>query len=162
MSDQIYAKDVMRRDVETVGPHDSLRDVINLMVDNRVSGLPVLDRKDRCVGIISTTDILRLEQEQADRSDDEYEEEIGSYYNPDTQHWENIRFSGSIDQIPEMEVREAMSTGIVSVHLDTPLRQVADQITAKGIHRILVLDDEQRLHGIISALDFVRLYAESD
>lgn len=162
MSQQIFARDVMRRDVETVGPHDSLRDAINVMVENQVSGLPVLDRKDRCVGIISTTDILRLEQEQAERGDEEYEEEIGSYYDPDTQHWENIRFSGSIDQIPEMEVGEAMTGTTVSVHPDAPLRQVAEEMTAKGIHRILVLDDEQLLHGIISATDFVKLYAESN
>lgn len=162
MSKQIFARDVMQRDVETVGPHDSLRDAINVMVDNRISGLPVLDRKDRCSGIISTTDILALEQEQAERGDDEYEEEVGSYYDPDKQQWDSIRFSGSIDQIPEMEVSEAMSTDVVSVHPDAPLREVADLMTAKGIHRILVLDDERHLHGIISAMDFVGLYAESD
>ena len=162
MSQQIFARDVMQRDVETVSPHDSLRDAINVMVDSRVSGLPVLDRKDRCVGIISTTDILALEQEQAERTDDEYEEEIGSYYDPDKQQWDSIRFAGSIDQIPEMEVGEAMSTDIVSVHPDAPLRQVAELMTSRGIHRILVLDDEQHLHGIIAAMDFVSLYTESD
>jgi CBS domain-containing protein len=162
MKKQMFARDLMRRDVETVSPHDNLREAINVMVDNRVSGLPVLDRKDRCVGILSTTDIVRLEQEQAERGDEEYEEEVGSYYDPDTQQWDSIRFAGSIDQIPEMEVSEAMSKEVVSVHPDTPLREVAEKMAAKSIHRILVLDDERQLHGIIAAMDFVSLYAESD
>jgi CBS domain-containing protein len=124
-----------------------------------VSGLPVLDHNDRCVGVVSATDILGLEQQQSERADEEFEQTVGSYYDPDTQKWENLRVSGTVDELPELEVAEIMTREVVSVRPGTPVRQVAALMDERRIHRVLVLDEENRLHGLISALDIVRLYA---
>ncbi|MCA9070106.1 MAG: CBS domain-containing protein, partial [Planctomycetaceae bacterium] len=48
-----------------------------------------------------------------------------------------------------------------SVSPDTPVRSVAEKMLDGEVHRILVLDAEQSVLGVISAIDFVRLFAES-
>jgi CBS-domain-containing membrane protein len=158
MRKDLKAADVMQRDVITVGPAETIREAISQMIENRVSGLAVLDHNDHCVGVVSAADILALEYEQAQRADDEVEERVGSYFNFDAQQWENMRVGGFVDQLPELKVREVMSRLLVSVLPQAPLDAVAELMIEKHVHRVLVVDDRCFLHGLISALDFVRMY----
>jgi CBS domain-containing protein len=57
-------------------------------------------------------------------------------------------------------VEEVMTRELISVTPDTPVRDVARAIRDGRVHRVLVLNSQQRLLGIISAFDFVRLMAE--
>jgi len=56
----------MQRDVVTVAPETSLKGVATLLVERRISGLPVRSEDGRVVGVISEADIV--ETEQTDRS----------------------------------------------------------------------------------------------
>lgn len=51
---------VMKRDVITCGPDDSLAQITAMMLEHRTHAMPVIDRKRRPVGIITTTDLLRF------------------------------------------------------------------------------------------------------
>ena len=51
-------EDVMRRDVITVSPATPIHEAASLMVEHRVSGLPVIDAEGRLVGIISDGDLI--------------------------------------------------------------------------------------------------------
>jgi CBS domain-containing protein len=54
--------EIMHRDVVTVAPDTSLKDVAALLVERRISGLPVCAEDGRVVGVISEADIVRAEQ----------------------------------------------------------------------------------------------------
>lgn len=153
-------KEVMQTDLVTIGPTESLKEAMALLVDGHVSGLPVVDRDGHCVGVLSVTDVLGLEYEQAESSGRDVEQ-VGAYFDPGTQRWENMRFAGSIDELPELSVSEVMSRDVVSVSPKTPLREVAELMVEKQVHRVLVLDKKQSLYGLVAALDLVRLVAES-
>lgn len=84
------AADLMIRDVVTVAPGDRLQEAMQLMVDAHVGSLPVMDRRDRCVGIISARDIMNCELEQAESAEGRVFEDVGVYLDPDTQTWENV------------------------------------------------------------------------
>jgi len=152
------AKDIMQTHLVTVSPDDSLREAMTLMVESHVSGLPVVDLQNHCVGVLSVTDVLSLEADQAENSDIE---EVGSYFDPDQQSWENMRFAGAIDELPEMTVAEVMTQDVVSVSPETAIKDVAQMMVEQKIHRILVLDDRKQILGLIAALDLVQLVAES-
>ncbi len=51
--------DVMSSDPITVGPGDTIQDAAEQMLENQVSGLPVVE-DDRVVGIVTESDIFRL------------------------------------------------------------------------------------------------------
>lgn len=59
-------KDVVSRDVVYVNAQDTLREALDVMVENRVSAMPVVDARGHCVGVISVTDLLGMTKELAD------------------------------------------------------------------------------------------------
>ncbi len=149
------AADAMVRDVVTTTPDASLREALDLMMENHVSGLPVLDSRDAVAGVISASDILAVEQEHASQA----EESLGSYFDPDTQRWESVRMAADDERLEDRAVSEVMATELISVSADTSLDDIARTMVKNDVHRVLVLDDRKRLLGIVAAFDFVRLLA---
>ena len=56
------AKDVMTSPVISVGPDASVLEAIRIMLQQRVSGLPVINKEGRVVGMITEGDLLRREE----------------------------------------------------------------------------------------------------
>ena len=158
MLDQLVAADCMQREMVTISPSDTLRDALDLMTENHVTGLPVMDGKDRCVGLISATDILNYEQEHAEGVGDAM---TGQHYNPDIQQWETVSLTAfGLEDFGDVQVQDVMARNLISVERDTPLQKVAKTMLDTKVHRVLVLDDQQRLYGLVSSLDFVRAVAD--
>ncbi len=158
-SKTMCAADIMQRDLIVARPADSLREALDLMAENHVTGLPVVNTDSHCVGVISATDILNYEQEQVDLVSDS-DDDTAQQFNMETQRWESVRVSAfALEEYGDVHVEEVMSPGIVSVARDTPLAEVAETMLKNKVHRVLVMDDRQHLYGIISATDFVRLFA---
>jgi len=59
--------DVMTRNLITVSQDDDLKDAIELLVENKISGLPVVDQDQKLVGVISAIDVLRYCLDLLDR-----------------------------------------------------------------------------------------------
>jgi len=153
------ARDVMQTDLVIISPQESLQEAMGLLMDSHVSGLPVVDARNRCVGVISATDILGMEYEESESAPDV--EEVGAYFNPENQRWENLRFTGMAEHWPNVSVQDVMTSDIAAVAPSATLREVAALCLERGVHRVLVVDEQKRLHGLISALDLVRVVAES-
>lgn len=159
---KLTAADVMRRDLIVVYDRDSLQQAMELMTANHVTGLPVVNNHGVCVGIITASDILNYEQEHSDLSS-ETNAHMTQLFNPDTQQWESVRVSSfALEQFGEVRVQEVMTADLISVRPDARLREVARTLRDAKIHRVLVLNEEQRLLGIITSSDFVRLFAEME
>jgi len=60
---------IMRRGVITVNRATSAADAAALMADNRIGALPVVDKDNKLVGILSSTDILRVFSKLENASD---------------------------------------------------------------------------------------------
>ncbi len=159
-SKPLRAADIMQRDLIVVRPSDSLLQALDLMTENHVTGLPVVDAHSHCVGVISATDILNYEQEQVELIADA-EEDSGQHYNMETQRWESVRVSSfALEEYGDIHVDEVMSAEVVYVTRNTPLPEVAETMLRNNVHRVLVMDDRKQLYGIISATDFVRVFAQ--
>jgi CBS domain-containing protein len=59
-----------------------------------------------------------------------------------------------------IKVGEVMSRPAVTVMLSTTLREAARTMIDERVHRVVVIDERQRPIGVLSAMDFVKLYAE--
>ena len=51
--------DVMTRDPLTLAPDDSLREAVELLINEKIGGIPVLDQREGIVGIVTYVDVLR-------------------------------------------------------------------------------------------------------
>lgn len=155
---ELVASDIMQRDMITVSPGDTLRQALALMTENHVTGLPVMDSKSRCIGLITASDVLGFEEEHAE---DDSEDGMLQHYNADIGKWESVPVSAfGLEEFGDVHVEEVMSRDLVSVTRDSPLKDVAQLMLDEDVHRVLVMDDKFRLYGIISSFDFVRVVAE--
>ena len=153
---------MMNRHVVTVAPRDTVQTAMEMMVENHVTGLPVVDQAERCVGLISATDLLRYEQDHAEFSA-EANSDLARYFDQMTQRWEDVRLTSyALEKLAELEVDEIMSRELIFVRPKTSIRNVARTILNQHVHRVLVLDTRKHLLGLISATDFVQLAMKQD
>ena len=139
----MQAQDVMTTRVATIGAGASVREAAKRMVEHRVSALPVLDAKDRVVGIVSEGDLVRRSELGTDTG--------GSW-------WLRALAEDSARDYLKTHgtaVRDVMTRPVVSVRRATPLQQVARLMEKHRIKRLPVLA-AGRLVGIVSRADLVR------
>lgn len=161
-STSLTAADIMQHDVVTVMRGNTLRDAMGLLTENHVTGLPVMDEHSRCIGLVSATDILNFEQEHCEETD-EGNSDVAQYYDPESEQWETIRLSAfALEEFGDVRVEQVMATDLIWVERETPIQAVAKKMHEAGVHRVLVLDEQQRLYGIISSFDFVKLIAAGE
>ena len=154
------AASIMSRGIVSVDETDSLQDAMQIMTEHHVSGVPVIDESRRCIGVISTSDIVSfVEADQEAMEGTIHRTE--NWFNPETQKWEESMFSPEmLGEYDLVRVSEAMTSNPLTVTPETPVATVARTMVDQGIHRVFVVDAEQRLQGVISAFDFVEYVAE--
>jgi len=159
---ELTAADIMQRDMVVVYEDDTLQDALNSITENHVTGLPVVNSKSKCVGVITAFDILNYEQEHSEFTA-EANSDMARHFNADTQQWESVRVTSfALEEFGEVLVKEVMSPNLVYVDRESPIKEVARKMRDERIHRVLVINEDYRLHGIISSFDFVKLFADSE
>jgi IMP dehydrogenase len=158
VTQQLTANDLMQRDIVTISPEDTLRQALALMTEHHVTGLPVMDEQSRCIGLVTATDILNYEQ---DHAEDSREGGTTQFFDPETQQWESVPLSAfGLEEFGDVQVADVMTRELIWVERGAPLKDVARRMMDERVHRVLVMDANSLLYGIISAYDFVRVIAE--
>jgi CBS domain-containing protein len=147
----------MTREVFTVSPGLSLVDLEFELGAQRVSGAPVVEH-GKLVGIVSRSDLDRRLHSERSRSAG-----MATFYlamdpaddGPDTPD----PTRAALQELSHLHVRDVMTSAVISVEPDTPVREVAKVMDERRVHRLLVLDAGQ-LCGLISAMDLVRVLAQ--
>jgi CBS domain-containing protein len=146
------AADVMTDSVVSLSPDASLLDALRLFVEEDIHGAPVVDDGGEFVGVISTTDILRAEEDEHDTASVEthYLRGMLEFSEPD---WigDPTDFQ---DRLARRRVGEVMTKSFASVARDAPVADVARQLRENRIHRVWVVDDN-RVCGVVSTLDLM-------
>lgn len=144
------ARMIMTREVIGVAPEHLVSEAIEHLESKGVSGAPVVAAGGKLVGVVSLKDLLHAAGTPgrgAARLRDFYAREAG-------QDAALHELEGAVD----LKVEVIMNPEPITVDEDAPLETVAACMLRHGIHRVLVTDAD-RLVGIVSALDFVRLFA---
>jgi CBS domain-containing protein len=172
-------RDIMTRDVVTVGAETTLREAIGILRAENVTGAPVV-QGSRVVGVVSVADILDFEVETpavpterpsqvewGGLEEESLEEQNAESFYRDL--WDDAgaevaeRFAQDAglewDLLSEHVVSEVMTENVLSLPPDTELPAAAAYMTRRGIHRVLVMEDG-RLLGIVTSSDFVRAVSE--
>lgn len=138
------ASDVMHKKLVTVMPGASLADAARLMVENRISGLPVVDARGGAVGMITEGDLLRRT-------------ETGTA--PHASRLASFLAAGRVAQeyvhSHARKVAELMNGRVVAVAPDASLAEVVAIMESRRVRRVLVIDNDH-LVGIIARADLVR------
>jgi CBS-domain-containing membrane protein len=142
------AKDVMTEDVVSVREDASVESIARLLLQRRISAVPVTDANGRPVGIVSEGDLMRRPETGTDRRPSWWLELLqGS----DEHAAQYIKSHGLV-------ARDVMSTDPLTVSENTPLEKVARLLEQEHIKRVPVVRGG-RMVGIVSRADLLHALA---
>lgn len=144
------AADLMTQTLVIVPQEMSLRGAAHLLAQEQVSGAPVVDAEGRCVGVLSATDFLHV-VEKGERAAQRCACRPESVCSP----WQII----ASDVHPEEIARNYMTTDVVRVGPGVSIGEVAQMLLDAHIHRVIVVDAEQRPIGVVSSTDVLAALA---
>jgi CBS domain-containing protein len=139
------ASDIMTLSVLSVEPDTSVLEAARLMLDHRISGLPVVDTSGALVGIVTEGDFLRRAEIGAQPKRSRWSEFFTA---PGPLAAEYIEASGG-------KVRDIMTTQVHTVRGEALLSEIAQLMHQGGIKRVPVLRGRQ-LVGIVTRADLMR------
>ncbi|MFG3479484.1 CBS domain-containing protein [Streptomyces sp. NPDC047980] len=140
---------LMTGEVVSVVPSTPFKEVAKRLAEHDISGLPVLDEDDRVVGVVSETDLLVRQALAANtvRGPRQPGAGIGA---------------GSRDERDAITAGRMMSAPAVTVHADETVAAAARTMLRRCVDRLPVVDDENRLVGIVTRRDLLRVFLRPD
>ena len=127
--------ELMQTNLRTIQSDEPLVQAITLIADGHISGLPVVDRHGRLVGVLSSSDVLQVIAEA------------------ETNAERNRIFE-------QLEVREVMTPRPQTIGPEASAREAAQRMLYSEVHRLFV-EDKDRLVGIVTTSDLVRAIASA-
>ena len=178
--------ELMETRVTTVQPGLTVRELTRILADNGISGAPVVTNDGRLLGVVSSSDIVRVAAEESE-------------VRPSSTHWVSVpRASGlqpvdeenpdlpddtaygdfflpeagpvlapewgeeiGDDAFDEFTVADIMTNVPFTVEPTTTLRELASFLVRGRIHRAVVTE-EGRLVGIVTTMDVLRALSGED
>ncbi|MFB9352967.1 CBS domain-containing protein, partial [Streptomyces heliomycini] len=125
--------EVMTGDVVQARRTTPFKEVVRLLDHHRISGLPVVDADDKVLGVLSGSDLVRL---QAHRD-------------------------GSAPP-PALTAGDVMSSPAITVHPEQTVPDAARLMERRGVERLPVVDEADRLIGIATRRDLLRVFLRAD
>lgn len=136
---------VMTTPVIGIQPSASVADAARLMLEKRISGVPVIEKDGTLVGIVSEGDFLRRGELGTKRKRSPWLEFLIS---PGRAADEYVHANGR-------RVDEVMSTGVVTTSRTASLEDAVELMTRHGIKRLPVIE-EGKIVGIVARSDLLR------
>ena len=155
MSGSVYekrVKDIMSRDTVTLNADDTVHEALTLMGENRVTALPVVDRQKRCVGILSTADLVDMTRD--------VDEDLKQLDLVDVSS-QRLLIDRLADSLGSEQVQSYMSESVMTVGMETLIGKAARDMLRNRVHHLPVLDHKERLVGIVSTMDILGEFADS-
>jgi CBS domain-containing protein len=139
--------DVMASRLVTVSGHSSMGEAADLLCEKRISGVPVVDDRGTCVGILSASDFVHSKAEEA---------EVAHGYDTSPS-----RYQFPHDDSPYHDlVRNHMTPRVKTVDVECSVVDAARCLCDNHIHRLVVVNKQNEPIGILTTLDLISTFVE--
>ena len=128
---RLTVRDVMTQRVYRVGPDSTVREVLDLISEHKLSAIPVVDEDRVVLGMVSDRDLMRFLLPRMQKS---------------------AEIPASLREVP---VREVMSRSVICVSEDQALAEVTSIMVSKDLERLPVVS-EGKLTGFLTRGDILR------
>lgn len=141
----MLAKDVMTTSVVTVGPDTEVREIARLLIENRISAVPVIDDTGHIAGIVSEGDLLYRPESGTERRRSWWR---GPFADSQEQALDFVKTHG-------FQAKDVMTREVYSVPESASLHTIATLLERHRIKRVPVTCDG-KLIGIVARTDLLR------
>lgn len=146
---ELLARDVMVKKVITINKNASVAELSELLIKNKISGVPVVDDSGKLVGIATEGDLIVRD---ADLHFPRYFKLLDSII-----YLESLnKFKRNLRKYLGTKVEDVMTSKVKIVKEDIPVNVVANIMIRDNVNRVPVLDNDGNLVGIITRADIVK------
>ncbi|HEX2404988.1 MAG TPA: CBS domain-containing protein, partial [Acidimicrobiia bacterium] len=146
---RVKVKDVMSPTVVAAAEQTGYKELVQLMSESRVSGVPVIDRDGRLVGIVTEADLLLAE-----------EGERTSLLHMRLAHPK--RLAALAREAEGVRASDIMTLQVITAGPDDTVHEAAKKLLEAKVKRLPVVGDDGRVVGIVSRRDLLQPYLRPD
>lgn len=144
----MQAKEIMTSNVVTVSPDAAVADAARLMVEKRVSALPVVDAAGKLIGIVSEGDLMRRIELGTEKRRPWW---LALVAGDETLARDFAKAHGQ-------QIKDVMTRTVVTMPEDSTIDKIARTLEERHIKRVVVVRQGQPV-GIVSRADLLRAFA---
>jgi CBS-domain-containing membrane protein len=139
-------ENLMTREVVSVRADTTLKEIATLLTEHDISGVPVTDFAGRVIGVVSEADLVRPRPQSG--------LDHRRRWRPRPQRRPRLR--------TDLTAAHLMTIPAVTVSADTEVTTAAQLFTDRQIKRLPVVDTDDRLVGILTRHDLIRVFVRPD
>ncbi len=148
MEGERLVKDIMVKEVITIQKDASVEELSELLIKNKISGVPVIDSDGKLVGIATEGDLIIKD---SDLHFPRYFKLLDSII-----YLESLnKFKKSLKKFLGTKVEDVMTAKTKTVKEDSTVGDAANMMIKYNINRVPVLDSKDELAGIVTRADIV-------
>lgn len=148
----LTAKDIMTRQVITVGPDMPVKELAALLLTRKIGGVPVVDADQKLVGVVTESDLIDQGKNVHIPTVISILDSFVFLENPNKMDQEIKKMAGCT-------VRDICASELLTVTEETPLNDIATIMSEKKIHTIPVLSGGVMV-GVIGKTDLIRAISQ--
>ncbi len=139
---EMLVRDVMTKNVLSITKYESIIQVANILTDKNISGLPVVDKENKVIGIITQADILSMVGVSREHT------------------FKDLLKYMLGERLPERRigdlVGDIMTSPALTIKPDTNVAEAVKIMDEKKIRRLTVVDESNKLIGILTRADILK------
>ena len=142
-------KEIMSKNLTSISPDTNAKEALDLLLEMQISGLPVIDEKNKLVGMFTEKEVLAAILPS-------YIGKVGRFV-----YEENPKsIKKKFQDLANLTVAQLMRKDVITIDEETSLCEVARLMLTHRVRRIPVLDKEKKVVGIVAREDIVKSYAK--
>ena len=150
----LTAKDIMTKDVISVGPETSLEELSSILLKNEISGSPVLDDSGALIGIVTENDLIN-------RNKRLHIPTVVSFLDAAIYLESSKQFKEDVRRLAATKVGEICSKKVVSIAEDTTVVEIATIMSEKKVHLLPVIASG-KVVGVVGKRDMLKAVARQN
>jgi len=149
----LIAKDIMTTNVITVKSDATVGELSKILLNNKVSGVPVVDKEDKLVGIVTEADIIK----------ENIKVKFPFYFDPLMVSGYMVDFENYNEDVKDYlntKIEGIMNHRVKTANSQTPVTEVADIMVYNKVNRVPIIDENKKVVGIITRADIIKSMIE--
>jgi CBS domain-containing protein len=147
----MQARDVMVSPVVTVGKIATVRDVAKLLLEKRISAVPVVDNVGKVIGIVTESDLMHRAEAGTERP---YSWWVHFLAGDATMAADYVKSHAT-------KIEDVMTIDVVTATPETPLHEIATLFEERQIKRVPIVNKDGDLVGIVSRANLIQVVASA-
>lgn len=145
----LKAKDIMTTNVIAVKSDITVGELSNILLKNKISGVPVVNKEDKLIGIVTEADIIK----------DNVKIQFPFYFDPlmvSAYIVDFEKYNENVKDYLNTKVEDIMNQRVKTASPQTSINEIANIMANSKVNRVPIIDDDRKVVGIVTRADIIK------